>query len=52
LQSWQTLSGELAMDTQTNHQHDFADNFWVQAAALVIVVGVLVEIAARHIFIW
>ncbi|MGC2080000.1 MAG: hypothetical protein WA728_29080 [Xanthobacteraceae bacterium] len=40
------------MDTHTNHQHDFADNFWVQAAAIVIVVGVLVEIAARHIFIW
>jgi hypothetical protein len=50
LQSWQTLSGELAMDTQTNHQRDLADNFWVQTAALLIVVAVLLEVATRHIW--
>jgi len=38
------------MDTQTGHQGGFANNFWVQTAALVIVVAVLVEFAARHIW--
>jgi len=35
------------MDTQTNHQRDFADNFWVQTAALLILVTVLLEVAAQ-----
>jgi len=38
------------MDAQTNHQRDFADNFWVQTAALLILVTVLLEVAARHIW--
>jgi hypothetical protein len=42
--------GDSAMDTQTNHQRDFANSFWVQTAALVLVVAVLLEVAARHIW--
>jgi hypothetical protein len=38
------------MDTQTNHHRDLTDNFWVQTAALLIVVAVLLEVAARHIW--
>jgi len=38
------------MDTQTNHERDFADNSWVQTAALLILVAVLLEVAARHIW--
>ena len=32
------------------HQGGFANSFWVRTAALVIVVAVLVEVAARHIW--
>ena len=37
------------MDTQTNYQRDLPDNFWVSTAALVLLVAVLLEVAARHI---
>jgi len=33
-------------DTQTRNQGGFANNFWVQTAALVIIVAALVEVAA------
>jgi hypothetical protein len=35
------------MDTQTRPQGGFTSNLWVQFAALVIVVGVLIVLAAR-----
>jgi hypothetical protein len=38
------------MDTRPSHQSDFADNYWVQTAALLIVVATLLEVAARHIW--
>jgi hypothetical protein len=38
-----------AMDVQ-NRPQGFAGNFWVQAAVLVIVVGVLIALAARYIW--
>jgi hypothetical protein len=38
------------MDMLTRPQGGFTNNLWVQFAALVIVVGVLIAIAA--LFIW
>src|SRR6266705_1274263 len=35
-------------DTQTRNQGGFANNFWVQTAALVIIVAVLVEAVLPH----
>jgi hypothetical protein len=33
-----------------NLQSGFANNYWVQAAALVIVVAVLIAIAAKYVW--
>jgi hypothetical protein len=38
------------MNTQTRHQGGFSSNLWVQFAALVIAVAVLIALAAK--FIW
>jgi hypothetical protein len=38
------------MDTQIGNTSGFANNLWVQMAALVIVVGGLIALAAK--FIW
>jgi hypothetical protein len=40
----------LQRGTQMRTQGDFADSFWVQTAALLVVVAVLLEVAARHIW--
>jgi hypothetical protein len=38
------------MDTQTRPQGGFISNLWLQFAALVIVVGVLIILAALYIW--
>jgi hypothetical protein len=36
--------------SETNYKGDLSNNFWAQTAALVLVVAVLLEVAARHIW--
>ena len=38
------------MDTQTRPQGGFTSNLWLQLAALVIMVGVLIVLAALYIW--
>ena len=38
------------MDTQSRPQGRFTSNLWVQFAALVIVVAVLIALAAKYIW--
>ena len=38
------------MDTQTRPQGGFTSNLWLQFAALVIMVGVLIVLAALYIW--
>jgi hypothetical protein len=38
------------MDTQSRPQRGFTSNLWVQFAALVIVVAVLIALAAKYIW--
>jgi hypothetical protein len=38
------------MDTQSRPQGGFTSNLWVQFAALVIVVAVLIALAAKYIW--
>jgi hypothetical protein len=38
------------MDTRADSKSGFASNFWVQIAALVIVVVVLIALAAKYIW--
>jgi hypothetical protein len=38
------------MNTQTRPQGGFTSNLWVQFAALVIVVAVLIALAAKYIW--
>ena len=42
--------GDLAMDTPTRHQTGLANNFWLQMAALVIVIAILIAFAAKYIW--
>jgi len=38
------------MDSQTTNKTGLANNFWMQTAALVIVVVVLIALAAKYIW--
>lgn len=38
------------MDTQVVNKRGFADNFWVQIGALVIVTIVVIALAAKYIW--
>jgi len=38
------------MDTPTRQQSGFANNFWLQMAALVIVVAIIIALAAKYIW--
>jgi hypothetical protein len=42
--------GDLAMEMQARQQGGFANNFWVQIAALVVVVAVVIAFAAKYIW--
>jgi hypothetical protein len=42
--------GDPAMNTQIGNAGGLAKNFWVQLAVLVIVVGGLIALAAKHIW--
>jgi hypothetical protein len=38
------------MDTQNRNASGFANNFWVQMAVLVIVIGGLIALSAKYIW--
>ena len=38
------------MNTQTSNKGGFANNFWAQIAALVIVIAILILLAAKYIW--
>jgi hypothetical protein len=38
------------MDTPTRQQSGLANNFWLQMAALVIVVAIIIALAAKYIW--
>jgi hypothetical protein len=38
------------MNTQTFNKGGFANNFWVQIAALVIVTLVVIDVAAKYVW--
>jgi len=42
--------GRVSMDTQSRPQGGFTSNLWLQFAALVIVVGVLIVLAALYVW--
>jgi hypothetical protein len=42
--------GDLAMDTPTRQRSGLANNFWLQMAALVIVVAIIIALAAKYIW--
>jgi hypothetical protein len=42
--------GDDQMNTQTSNKAGFANNFWVQMAALVIVTVAIIALAAKYIW--
>ena len=42
--------GEEKKNMQTRTEDRFANNYWVQMAAMIIVLAVVIEIAAKHIW--
>ena len=38
------------MNVKTSTKDKFANNYWVQMAVMIIVLAVIIEIAARHIW--
>jgi hypothetical protein len=42
--------GDPAMNTQIRSTGGFANNFWVQMAALIVVVAVLIALAAKYVW--
>jgi len=42
--------GNDEMNTQTSNKAGFANNFWVQMAAMVIVTVVIIALAAKYIW--
>jgi hypothetical protein len=38
------------MNIKTSTKDKFANNYWVQMAVMIIVLAVIIEIAARHIW--
>jgi hypothetical protein len=48
--SYRLRGGDPAMDTQIPRKSGFADNFWVQMAALVLVTIAVIALAAKYIW--
>ena len=42
--------GDPAMNTQIRSTGGLANNFWVQMAALIVVVAVLIALAAKYLW--
>jgi hypothetical protein len=38
------------MNVKTSTKDKFANNYWVQTAGMIILLAVMIEIAARHIW--